>query len=136
MKNILIISLGVLILALSACAKEGEGGAATIEGKVMVRLINENTLDTLATYEALDERVYIVYGDADVYGDDVRTTYNGNYQFDYLYQGDYTVYAYSECLFNLVDCPGETSTVLKEVNISSSRETVTVPTLTINKYTK
>lgn len=131
-----ILSIFVVAIFLMACNKEGEGGAATIEGKIMVQLINENTLDSLTTYEAQDERVYIIYGDGTTYDDDVRTTYNGNFSFDYLYTGDYTIYAYSECLLHLEDCPSKSETMIEVVNISSSRETVTVPTITIKKYTK
>lgn len=126
----------VFAIFVTACNKEGEGGSATIKGKLMIQLINKTTLDSLTTYEAQDERVYIVYGDDDIYGDDTRTTYNGNYEFDYLYKGNYTIYAYSECLLHLEDCPGEIETMIENVAISSTNETLTVPTITIKKYVK
>jgi hypothetical protein len=134
--KIIKVTLMLFVVFLSACNKEGEGGSGTIEGKVIIQLINENTLDTLATYEAQDEKVYIVYGEESTSGDDTRTTYNGNYAFDYLYKGEYTIYAYSECLLHLEDCPGESEAVIKSVTISSSSESVKMPTITINKYTK
>ena len=136
--KIIQATLLILISAifLIACNKEGKGGSATIKGKVIVQLINEITFDTLTTYEAQDEKVYIIYGNGDVYGDDTRTTYNGNYEFDFLYQGDYTIYTYSECLLHLENCPGETETMVELVNITSASKTVTVPTITIKKYIK
>lgn len=136
MKHLLIVSLGFIVLALSACTKEGEGGAASITGKVMVRLINENTLDTLTTYEAQDERVYLIYGDNTSYDDDTRTTYNGNFKFDYLYKGDYTVYVYSECTFLLDDCPNETKAIVESVSISKASEDLDLGEIIIDKYTK
>jgi len=43
-----------------------------------------------------DARVYIVYGDASVYGDEVRTGGDGDYAFSNLMKGNYTLYVVSE----------------------------------------
>lgn len=134
MKHIFLIPIVIFVFFISACTKEGEGGGAIIEGKVMVRLIKETTLDTLTTYEAQDERVYIVYGDNSTYDDDIRTSYDGNFKFKFLYKGDYKIYAYSECVFLIDSCPNETNAVVKEVAISKANETINLGEIVINKY--
>lgn len=136
MKHLFIIIIGVIVLLLSACAKEGKGGAATIEGKVKVRLIKETTLDTLTTFDAQDEDVYIIYGDNLTFDDDVKTTYNGNFKFDYLYKGDYTVYVYSECTFLIDSCPNETEAILETITIDKARQEIDLGEIVINKYIK
>ncbi len=44
---------------------------------------------------AVDEQVYIIYGDEDFYGENVRTDAQGNYQFVGLAKGNYRVFTYS-----------------------------------------
>jgi len=129
-------ALILLLLSISNCNKAGKGGSASITGKVLIHLINQTTLDSLTTYEAQDERVYIIYGDNKTFDDDTKTTYNGNFKFNYLYKGEYTIYSYSECLLHLEDCPGETEVILNEVTIDSDSKNVETPTITIKKYIK
>ena len=126
----------LFFIVITSCNKEGKGGAATIQGKIQVKLINKITFDTLTTYDAPDERVYIVYGENETFNDDTKTSYNGNYKFDYLYKGNYTIYAYSECILHLDSCPAEIKAVIQNVKINSNKENIDVPTITINKYFK
>lgn len=42
-----------------------------------------------------DERVYLIFGEEDFYGESVRTDENGQFQFKGLTRGDYRVYALS-----------------------------------------
>ena len=51
-----------------------------------------NNIDTMPMF---DERVYIVYGDEESYGEYVRTDEDGFYQFKDLTKGNYSVYTYS-----------------------------------------
>lgn len=136
MKHIFLITIVFFVFFISSCTKEGKGGGASIEGKIMVRLIKEATLDTLTTYEAQDERVYIVYGENTSYNDDVRTSYNGNFKFDYLYKGDYKIYVYSECVFLIDSCPNGTKAVVEQISIAKANETFNVGDIVINNYIK
>jgi hypothetical protein len=92
--------LKTLILAcylVPSCSKdEGIGGKSSITGKVIVRQYNANFTYLQEEYAAPDEDVFIIYGDDPVYGDKVTTNYDGNYRFEYLQEGTYSVYAYSE----------------------------------------
>jgi len=137
MQKQLLFYILVLIMFLTfSCSKEGKGGSATINGNIEIRLINKLTLDTLATYKAPDEKVYIVYGDNETFDDDTKTTYNGKYKFNYLYKGNYTIYAYSECILHLDSCPAEVKAVIKKIDVTTTNGTVEIPTITINKYFK
>ncbi len=80
-----------------SCKKdEGIGGKSTITGKVIMRQYNSNFTFLQEQFAAPDEDVFIIYGDDPVYGDKVSTNYDGTYRFEYLREGNYSVYAYSE----------------------------------------
>ena len=86
----------VLLMLFSACAKEpGIGGEASIYGKVYARHYNSTFTVLLSEYYVPDTYVYLVYGDDINYGTRIKTNYNGEFEFNYLYPGDYTIYTYS-----------------------------------------
>lgn len=96
-KKIYICILILAITVLTGCTKEeGEGGTSSITGKVYVLDYNFEYTTLLGEYYAQEEDVYIVYGDDEVYSDRFDTHHDGTYRFQYLRQGTYTVYAYSE----------------------------------------
>ena len=70
-----------------------EGGAAKIKGKVTIH--NYNSAGTLiSTYPAADEDVYIIYGNENsFYDNDVKTSYDGSFEFRYLQKGNYEKYS-------------------------------------------
>ena len=101
MKKIAIFLLfGILLYA---CKKEeGEGGASVIEGRVYKIYTFQNSqtglMDTL--YYQLDagKDVYIIYSNDElaIYDDKFETDYNGRYRFEFLRNGDYTLYTYAD----------------------------------------
>jgi len=92
-----IISLVILGLVAFSCKKEeGIGGKSAIKGRVIVRQYNTNFTELIEQYYAPDEDVFIIYGDDEVYGDKVTTNYDGTYEFEFLREGSYSIYAYSE----------------------------------------
>jgi hypothetical protein len=93
---VLIAGFSLFLLALACKKEEGEGGTSSITGKVLVRQYNANFTTLMEQYYAPDENVFIVYGDDPVYGDKTSTNYDGTYRFEYLREGNYTIYAYSE----------------------------------------
>lgn len=107
-----------------------QDGFATVKGKVIT---NEYNLmgQLLGTYPSQDVRVYIRYDTDSVYFDDMRTDANGTYQFENLIIGNYTIYAYSDC----INC-GITGKEIKSVNVvvSEKDEIVTADDLYIEKY--
>ena len=111
----------LLLLFVCSCEKEpGPGGNSTIRGKVIINEIS-NSGNILAEYEAPEERVYIIYGDNDIYDDEVRTSFDGQFKFENLFPGDYSVFVYSDCL----NCPSGKETVMQSIEISDNGETYT-----------
>ena len=103
MKNVLIIC--VIAIGFIACEKSaGEGGTSTIEGQVykLYTFQNATTGEWDTSYFQLDagKDVFIIYSDDSlaVYDDKFETDYNGRYHFEYLRNGDYTIYTYARRL--------------------------------------
>ena len=100
MKNFLIIC--AIAIGFTACKKDaGEGGTSVIEGKVYVVDVwdNNGAWDTVTPLKLdAEKEVYIIYsGDEnDVYDDSFDTHWNGEYRFEYLRKGDYTIYTYAD----------------------------------------
>ncbi len=116
-------------LLIESCTKgPGEGGTSTIRGKVFIQNINGSG-ELQAEYYAPEERVYLIFGDDDFYGIDIRTSYDGSYEFQYLKNGSYTVFAYSDC-----DSCASTVTAMKlNAEITSNHSTVELPDLVLIK---
>lgn len=97
MKSKILIFLCMGLLCFVACKRdEGEGGTGVVQG--YVKMINHPDDDYTLPADTIDAAkvdVFIVYGNADFYGDDVETDDKGFYKFKYLTAGDYTVYSYS-----------------------------------------
>ena len=117
----------LIVLLLSACRKEaGEGGTASLTGRVFVQ--DYNSIGQLVgEYYAPEERVYIIYGDSPVFDDQVRTSFDGTFQFNNLYRGFYTVFAYSDC----DTCASGKEPIFQTVKIKSRGEEKEVPTIII-----
>jgi hypothetical protein len=69
---------------------------------VQVRHFNATYTQLLGIYPGADHYVYIVFGNHSGYDKRIKTDYAGNFEFDYLYPGDYTVYTYSQDSSGLV----------------------------------
>lgn len=128
MKTAKIITLFVIAITLIACNKTaGEGGTSSIEGKVWV--IDLNAVgDTINEYYAMDQDVYIIYGDSDsTYNDKFATSYDGSYVFNNLTIGKYTVFAYSKC----DACPSGQKAISKTIEITEKKQLITIEDLVI-----
>mgnify|MGYP001569513864 CR=1 FL=1 len=91
-----IIAVFALCAALGACKKpEGEGGKASISGKVYENQYDHNN-KLISRVAAVDKKVYIVYGDNAVSDNETRTFIDGSYLFNFLRQGNYSIYAFSD----------------------------------------
>lgn len=130
MKRQLFLFSFVLIL-LTSCVKEaGEGGSATIIGKVFAYDYDAEMINYRTQYYAPDEDVYIIYGDDSIYADRTRTNHDGYYRFKYLRPGKYTIFVYSKNLETKL--PPEIP-VYKNVTILSNDEVATVEDIEIIK---
>lgn len=130
MKYSIGVALIALILISTSCSKdEGQGGTASVRGKVHARYYNDLFTAYLGEGYAADEDVYIIYGDEFTYGDHVKTNYDGTYEFNYLRKGNYKIYAYSKD--STFTEPSGKFAVIQEVEISGSNDEVVVPDIEI-----
>ncbi len=132
MKKLYFIgSIIAMALFLSACTKnEGVGGSSIIKGKITETKYNASGNAT-ATYAASDFDVYIIYGSGNTfYNDDIKTSYDGSYQFKYLEKGDYTIFVYEDCL----TCPSGKKEILVSTTIENNGDTKDMGTIDVKKY--
>jgi len=131
MRKILIFLVMVISLSASCKKEEGIGGTSSVTGKVIIRQYNGNFTQLIEQYYAPDEDVFIVYGDETVYGDKVSTNYDGTYKFEFLREGNYTVFAYSE---DSAHYPTQhIIPIIKHVKISGKKQTVEADDIIILK---
>jgi len=96
MKHLTINCLFFAFLTAVGCKKNpGVGGNGELSGKVIVRKYNATFTTFLGSYPSADHYVYIKYGEHDGYDNRIKTDYNGNYRFQFLYPGKYEVFTYS-----------------------------------------
>ncbi len=128
----LVLLLGIGFIA---CEKDpGKGGTSTIRGKVIIREYNRDfTIQKTPDYPGAKEDVFIIYGDDAVYGDKFETNYDGIYEFNYLREGSYTVYAYSKDSTKNYDLTSEEIPVIRQVEITAKNQTVEVPDIIVLK---
>jgi hypothetical protein len=129
-QTIIIFFVGIIFTMSYGCQKEaGEGGSSVISGKLIAQKYNAFG-DLIEEYDLADERVYIIYGEnADVYDDNMRTSFNGTFRFDYLRKGTYRVFTYSKC----PTCAGGEETLMHQVTITKNKEQIVIPTIFVRK---
>ncbi|MBA3680790.1 MAG: hypothetical protein H0W73_06440 [Bacteroidetes bacterium] len=89
-----IVFCFVAVLFICSCKKTaGEGGFASIEGKLYVKNYDATFTVLTSEYYLPGETVYIIYGDGQEIGNTVKTSYDGSFKFNYLQKGKYKVYA-------------------------------------------
>lgn len=109
-RNFFIAALFVSLF--SSCTNgPGQGGKASIQGKVHVTNWNSTCTIVNGEYYAQDEDVFIIYGDDPSYGDKVSTGPDGTFWFKYLRPGTYKIYVYSE------DCSSPSGLVSVEATV-------------------
>jgi hypothetical protein len=125
-----LAAAALIILFFTTCEKpEGIGGTSTITGKVILKEYgNQGTV--INEYGAPDYDVYIIYGDNTIYDDDVKTHFDGSFQFPYLYKGSYTLYAYTECEL----CIPQDQPAMVTVEITENRSHVEAPVIYVEDW--
>ena len=122
----------VLITVFSSCEKDpGTGGNSMIKGTIIER---EYALfpDRYEEAGAKDVDVYIIYGDeGNAFDDRTRTSYDGSYKFESLKKGKYRVFVYTDDTTSTSF--GNTSQVIREVEITKNRSEKEVSQITIIK---
>jgi hypothetical protein len=90
-----LFSVGLFLVIFSCDKSPGYGGNAGITGVVKLRRYNSDytVLKQETVYQNAD--VYIVFNDGEGYGDKVKTSYDGSFNFNHLVPGNYKIYVYS-----------------------------------------
>lgn len=118
---------GVLFLLQSCTKVEGPGGSSTISGKIHVQ-VYDVAGNLINDYDAQDEDVYLIYGDEGTfYDDDVKTSYDGSFEFRYLQKGNYQVFVYQDCN----TCASGKEAIIVDVEITDSKTTTDIGTINI-----
>jgi hypothetical protein len=94
--NSLFLILTIISITVSCKKEAGLGGKASISGKIWYQEWNSNFTTLQLEREGYDQDVYIQYGDEISYGNRIKTSYNGRFEFNYLRPGKYKVYCYSK----------------------------------------
>ena len=131
MKNGLILFFSILTLSLTnSCKKvEGPGGGAVIKGVIQEQKYNALG-NVIAEYPAANQSVYLIYGTTDqFYDDDVKTSYDGSFVFNYLQKGTYTVFVYEDN----ANVPSGKSVVKETFEITDKGEVKDLGTINIKK---
>ncbi len=127
-----IIVFVLISLSFFSCKKQpGEGGFASIEGKVYVKDYDESYTIVTAEYYLPSETVYIIYGDGTKVANTVKTSYDGSFKFNYLRKGTYKIFVLSEDSTKpFLAVPKEE---LVQVNITKRKEKVVLNDFVIIK---
>jgi hypothetical protein len=126
-----VLSVSFILLFLGCKKQPGEGGFATITGRLYVKNYDPTFTVLLSEYYLPGESVYIKYGDNNEVGDNVRTTNDGTFTFNYLRKGKYKVYAIGKDNSKpSLSVPKET---LIEIEIKEKKQIVNLGDLVIIK---
>ena len=128
----------IFLLFLLFCAffisckkKPGEGGFATIQGKVYVKNYDAFFTVVASEYYIPSENVYIIYGDGTEIGQSIKTSYDGSFKFNYLRKGTYKVYVIGK---DANSSPkGIPIEVLVKTEITQKKQVTTLPDFVIFK---
>ena len=128
------IVLPLLISSISlSCKKEpGPGGLASIKGKVYAydftagkTLLSEGYLGDL--------RVYIATADDSIAFDDVRTSFDGSFEFPFLRKGSYRVWVFAESdTLTTNPTPDNQLYYMQTAEITEKKQDVILPDFEVN----
>lgn len=125
------ICLLIFFIVISCKKQPGEGGFATITGKVYVKNYDASYTIVQSEYYLLGENVHIIYGDGTEVGNTVKTSYDGSFTFSYLQKGKYKVFVVGEDTSKPnLSVPKE---VMVETIIDSKKQKVDLGTIVIAK---
>jgi hypothetical protein len=122
--------LTFLSILIASCAKgPGEGGRASITGKIFATNYNNSYLPVDSGYIG-GYNVYIKYGDQPGIADNTDTDPNGVFRFNYLREGKYSIIVYSKKLANNV----LDSAIITNVEITSRKQDLVPPVIKVNTF--
>lgn len=128
MKKIYLLTL--IVVSIISCKKEpGEGGFASIEGKLYVQEYDDFFQIKISEHYVPGENVYIIYGDGTDVGNSVKTSYDGSFKFPYLQKGKYKVFVVGKD--SASGNRGNDLALVKEITITEKKQKIDLGDLTI-----
>lgn len=122
-----LIFISAFSFLLMGCKhSEGYGGFASIKGKVYGKNYNSNG-DLVSEDYIGDVNVYISKHGETAYFDDLNSSYDGSFEFNFLYPGKYDIWVFGDC----DSCNWSQTYVLKTVEITEKRAVVTMEDIII-----
>ena len=132
MKNrTLFFFIGFALVILSCKKEEGIGGTATIAGKIWVQDYSSDFSILKAEYWGQEVDVYIMYGNDSIYSTRTKTNYDGSYWFQYLQEGDYTIFAYSRDSSKVNPSPSGRVAIKVPVHVNKKGDRFIAPQINI-----
>ena len=125
----LILPIFILLLVFSSCKKvEGPGGAVTLKGVIIER---NHVGTSIFEYPAANQDIYLIDGSENsFYDEDLKSSFDGSFEFRYLQKGDYQIFVYEDD--NSV--ASGMSEVLVDVSATQNNQVITLDTIYIDKY--
>lgn len=108
-----ILTITALMVFAGCEQGEGYGGSSRITGKVITKYYNDDYSMVIREAPAVDEEVFLLFGDDENVGDKVETSATGSFEFAFLNPGEYTVYFSSRDTSNASDVEGVVSMELE-----------------------
>ena len=96
-----------------------------------IRLVLTNPSTFQTSFPAADQDVFIVYGDNVSPDDRVYTNFDGEFEFQFLREGTYTIYTYSKDTTGTNGVDPDRMAVVKEVEITDRKSTKDIGTFEI-----
>ena len=86
-----------MILTATGCKNdEGQGGTGSISGTIIEQFYNDDYSQLINKKPAVDEEIFLLYGEDNALGDRTFTGITGEFRFNYLFPGRYYLYYHSK----------------------------------------
>ncbi len=130
-KILFFLTLALTVVSASCKKPAGEGGNSSLTGKVWGQKWNNSFTSMSSEGPAVDQNVFIIYGNDTNYGAKTATGPDGSFKFPYLRKGKYRIYSYSKAAVTAGNPNGKVE-VYVDAEITKKKQTVDVGQLKVN----
>lgn len=118
-----VLIFSIVSVANYSCKKDsGQGGRASIKGKVYALNYTSTLIGARDSGYIAGQKVYISYGNDVAVDDNQDTNYDGSFEFTYLRPGKYKIYTLSKNIVHYLD-----SAVIQTTEITERKQTIELP---------
>ena len=131
-KLFMIVSIA-LATTFTACKKTpGQGGNASIKGKVWVKQYDPFFTVVMREYYDPNRSIYITYGNNISPDQTVQTNSNGEFEITYMRKGTYTITLYSKVFADSLHPSGSVA-VDTTISITERKQVIDLGTIKVQK---